>query len=746
MKKTNKTLSILLTLVMLVGLLLPAGGAFAATDNYVGSVKSVDSNFKGFLTTIEITEDSDRINTFVYKENFMVTLPSNVEFTDDAGKVVNSGSAVDKGLVMYQYKNDQGKWIDDENGVKATLSNSRSINVAFHTPKATADERQERIVLTFNVQVDGHDGDITALIEGQDSGVTSGEYIIGRVGSGDTTNTVLSVEDIGESGSQKAGIIRIAENAAGTWVGGESYIELSLNGDFYWDTTDTQVSLLGGMADYSVGAPGSGADVIKNFNSDKDELTITFTNSVSKTSTRGIVEITPYINVDSDASYGDVEVDIDGEDVSSDTLVIAKYADYGVQLKLDGDLKEVIAGQMDQKMTTLLIEETIPGSLLGNRKVTIELPEGVKFMNSKTSGDPEYNGAASVSVKKGSLTIKNPNVKKDKVEFNIDGTTTSSTSRIEVQFKKVNVAADAKGDVTVKITGSAGIKDVEFVVGTVVQAITAEAQTKEIKLGVQGQVAGDITIKEAIKGGILEDEDLILELPEGLKFAKAPKVEVTEGNLDIKKDSIKRASDDRQVVIPIDNESTTPSTILVSGIEITADRSVPAGDIYVKIKGKAVAESYEGYTSDNKDDRFTASTAATVYPATVINAAPVAGSVQFNIGSTLYNENGVAKVMDAAPYIKDSRAYVPVRYLALSLGVSENNIAYENGVVTLTKGSTVVKLTVGSNTITVNDESKTMDVAPEVSDGRTMLPARFVAEAFGAQVGYANGTVVISVN
>lgn len=49
-------------------------------------------------------------------------------------------------------------------------------------------------------------------------------------------------------------------------------------------------------------------------------------------------------------------------------------------------------------------------------------------------------------------------------------------------------------------------------------------------------------------------------------------------------------------------------------------------------------------------------------------------------------------------------------------------------------GETDISLTIGSNTMTVNNDPVIMDVAPEIKDGRTMLPARWVAEALGATV------------
>jgi len=94
------------------------------------------------------------------------------------------------------------------------------------------------------------------------------------------------------------------------------------------------------------------------------------------------------------------------------------------------------------------------------------------------------------------------------------------------------------------------------------------------------------------------------------------------------------------------------------------------------------------------------------------------------------------KTMDVSPYIKNDRTYVPVRYLAYSLGVQENDVTWDGSSrkVGITKGDTGISLIIGSPTMTVNKEPITMDVSPEITSDRTFLPARWVAEALGAQV------------
>lgn len=106
---------------------------------------------------------------------------------------------------------------------------------------------------------------------------------------------------------------------------------------------------------------------------------------------------------------------------------------------------------------------------------------------------------------------------------------------------------------------------------------------------------------------------------------------------------------------------------------------------------------------------------------------------KFVIGSASYEADGASKQMDATPFIENSRTYVPVRYLALALGVAEEDILWDANArtVTLKLDNVTLRLTIGSKTLYVNGEAKQMDVAPVIKNGRTYLPARWVAEAFG---------------
>ncbi len=89
--------------------------------------------------------------------------------------------------------------------------------------------------------------------------------------------------------------------------------------------------------------------------------------------------------------------------------------------------------------------------------------------------------------------------------------------------------------------------------------------------------------------------------------------------------------------------------------------------------------------------------------------------------------------MSVQPYIKDGRTMVPARFIAEELGGS---VGYdgETRTVTITLGDIVMGLTIDEKIYTLNGESFEMDCAAEIVEGRTFVPARFVSEALGRAV------------
>ncbi len=94
---------------------------------------------------------------------------------------------------------------------------------------------------------------------------------------------------------------------------------------------------------------------------------------------------------------------------------------------------------------------------------------------------------------------------------------------------------------------------------------------------------------------------------------------------------------------------------------------------------------------------------------------------------------------DVPPTIIDGRTLVPVRGIFEALGATvEWDQATKTASSTLGKDS--VSLTLGSNIMKKNNEDITLDVPATIIDGRTLVPARAIAEAYGCTVNWVNYT------
>lgn len=127
---------------------------------------------------------------------------------------------------------------------------------------------------------------------------------------------------------------------------------------------------------------------------------------------------------------------------------------------------------------------------------------------------------------------------------------------------------------------------------------------------------------------------------------------------------------------------------------------------------------------------------------TICSCAGVIAHAENSISVTL---NGSGIEFDVPPQMINERTMVPLRKIFEAMGATVDWNG-DTQTVTATKGDTVVIATINSNILSVNGESKVLDVPPMIVNERTLVPARFVAEAFGATVDW-NGdtqTVIIS--
>jgi uncharacterized repeat protein (TIGR02543 family) len=123
--------------------------------------------------------------------------------------------------------------------------------------------------------------------------------------------------------------------------------------------------------------------------------------------------------------------------------------------------------------------------------------------------------------------------------------------------------------------------------------------------------------------------------------------------------------------------------------------------------------------------------------------------IVLQIGNSMFTVNGGSMALDSPPVIKNGRTLVPIRAIIEALGgtVGWDGTARK---ATVTLGSVTIELWIGQSAARVNSISTRIDsanlkVVPEIINGRTMLPLRFVSENLGCSIVWADATKTITI-
>jgi hypothetical protein len=138
------------------------------------------------------------------------------------------------------------------------------------------------------------------------------------------------------------------------------------------------------------------------------------------------------------------------------------------------------------------------------------------------------------------------------------------------------------------------------------------------------------------------------------------------------------------------------------------------------------------------------------YPTTTVeNATKKQTVLVLHMGKSTFTVNGTSKTLDSPPIIKNGRTLVPIRAIIEALG---GTVGWDGAArkATVTLGKKTIALWIGKSVATVNGVSTPIDstdakVVPEIINGRTMLPLRFVTENLGATVGWDQNTQTITI-
>jgi trimeric autotransporter adhesin len=709
-----------------------AAGSGTITATTVPTV--VDGANQAFGTIKVVVPAGTQITT---GDSVLVKLPYDMN-----GGYGQNGNSIN---VPSQYSGDDNGFFDKvANAPLATAAQAATdrILVTYNGPTANLTNDGVFFINLGSLKVDsGDNGQQTATLEASStSAFPAGDVVVGNVSSqGQVNISTSSLDNVNDNFTPK---INIAESVAGAFTK-DNQIKVKLPSGYKWDTAN--INKANAVKDY--GDATAANHLVFAYNDNNRELDITFdTTGAWTTASATKLEIPAPFVVDDESlvKAGDITATVSGKtNLNVSTLVVGTYGDYSTAVSAV-DSKDVVSGKSEQQIGDLQIKESVGNTLQNGRTVQLTLPQGATWNeaslnNFKTTEGVHLNyvGLVGSDDRTAKFTVAN-------------AAAGSDPATLTLENAEVNLDAAFSGDLNVTVAGSASVTG-SVKLASVKAPVALAATTKpSVGIGLSNQAVSDFTITENIAGAFtnetknnVKNDQVVLNLPEGAKFVGTPKVAVTNGNLsitDVKVGSYNNESD-RAITFTVNGESTTASTITVSGVQVQLDRTLPQGDLNVEVGGSALVET-------SAIANF-ADTVGKVAVATVGTPAPSESTAKatFTIGQTAYTVNGVQKTLDVAPYTDGGRTYLPIRFVAEALGVSSDNIIWNDATktVTLINGNRIASFKVGQSSYTVNGAVVPMDAAAQFKQNRNMIPLRYAAQALGVAISWDDATQTVTV-
>lgn len=390
----------------------------------------------------------------------------------------------------------------------------------------------------------------------------------------------------------------------------------------------------------------------------------------------------------------------------------------------------------DTKTLEVAIEENTGDILNTSRKATFTFPEGIEVVDAEFDGVKQ--GTFKYEIDENVVTIWNYGEKAE-----------SDETDMQVKFL-LNAAPTFSGDVKVTLGGE--FDDVELKVATVKAPYTVEAKTTEVLIDYRYVPVNEIVITEA-EEGLLEEGDVIYLEVEKMDFEDAGSYEVTTGDIDVDVE-INDGKTSKQLEVEVKDESTEASTITISGLELYLDRTLPVGGYALKnvmadnilwensteTKGEDNDKAYDYVPEANQASnglfKYKAVTCNDKYVEVVTSGRDNDDSttnrkIVITIGATTMAVGTQTITLDTPAYINaENYTELPLRAVSEAFGAT---VGWDDAsrTVTVMMGQRIVSMTIGSKTMYINGTPVQMNTAPEITNERTFVPVRDLANALG---------------
>ena len=356
-----------------------------------------------------------------------------------------------------------------------------------------------------------------------------------------------------------------------------------------------------------------------------------------------------------------------------------------------------------------------------------------------------------------------------KAKYTVIRVSSSADAKIELNGSSLNSASDNYSD-------SASFGQMDVIGENEEIKMFCVDSGKNYNITLTGNETGKMTytLRFYDENGVLEDERTFVQVPVTANTVISTKaVQNKDTVLNVDKDNDGKTDStwtggENAVVFKEDKNVNPPTpsgggggggggggavkytlTYETNGGTKIANETVTSGTT-VNLEGKTPTKegfAFTGWYSDkelkNKITSIEIDSAKTVYAGwEEINKEPVKPDapeentplIIVKIDSRDYKLNGKDMKMDSAPFIDgNDRTMLPVRVVANALGISDDDIGWDNQTKTASfkrEDGKIVSCTVNSNMIKIGDEEVEIDTVPVIRNDRIYLPMRALFNAF----------------
>ncbi|GFN32667.1 stalk domain-containing protein [Paenibacillus xylaniclasticus] len=119
-------------------------------------------------------------------------------------------------------------------------------------------------------------------------------------------------------------------------------------------------------------------------------------------------------------------------------------------------------------------------------------------------------------------------------------------------------------------------------------------------------------------------------------------------------------------------------------------------------------------------------------------------AIKLTINKKVATVNGNSVSLDASPIALSGVTYLPLRFIADSMGAQVDWDQVQKKVMVI-RGGTMLELRIGSSELVANGVRQPAAAAPIVRGGRTLVPLRLISEQLGLTVGWDQATKTVTI-